>query len=168
ASIAAAGYDPPVERLPDPMQPDLVARVRVREPRRDWIPIGALDAEADRRHTNRRRFSDEPVPPADVAALVAAADAEGAVLFPVERTEHRQSTARLSQLADEIENADPAYRAELRAWTTDGAATAYPRWPSRTPMPAQATRYRSEISTRAEWAGCRPRRSRRCVNACCS
>ena len=33
--------------------------------------------------------------------------------------EHLQSTARLSQLADEIENADPAYRAELRAWTTD-------------------------------------------------
>jgi hypothetical protein len=121
ASIAAAGYDPPVERLPDPMQSDLLARMLVREPRRDWVPIGALDAEADRRHTNRRRFSDEPVPPADVAALVAAADAEGAVLFPVERTEHRQSTARLSQLADEIENADPAYRAELRAWTTDDA-----------------------------------------------
>jgi len=30
ASIAAAGYDPPVERLPDPMQPDLVARVHRR------------------------------------------------------------------------------------------------------------------------------------------
>ena len=119
ASIAAAGYDPPVERLPDPMQPDLLARVLVGEPRRDWVPVGALDDEAERRHTNRRRFSDEPVPPVAVAALVAAADAEGAVLFPVEREAHRQSTARLSQLADEIENADPAYRAELRAWTTD-------------------------------------------------
>ena len=83
------------------------------------MPIGALDEETERRHTNRRRFVDEPVPPADVAALVAAADAEGAVLFPVERDDHRLSTARLSQLADEIENTDPAYRAELRAWTTD-------------------------------------------------
>jgi hypothetical protein len=119
ASIGAAGYDPPVERLPDPMQPDLLARVLVGEPRRDWVPIGVLDEEVERRHTNRRRFSDEPVPPEDVAALVEAADAEGAVLFPVEREEHRQSTARLSQLADDIENADPAYRAELRAWTTD-------------------------------------------------
>jgi hypothetical protein len=117
--MAAAGYDPAVERRPDPMQPDLLARVLVGEPRRDWVPVGALDDEAERRHTNRRRFSDEPVPPVAVAALVAAADAEGAVLFPVEREAHRQSTARLSQLADEIENADPAYRAELRAWTTD-------------------------------------------------
>lgn len=119
ASIAAAGYDPAVERLPDAMQPDLLARVLVGEPRRGWEPIGALDDESERRHTNRRRFSDEPVAPADVAALVEAADAEGAVLFPVEREEHRQATARLSQLADEIENTDPAYRAELRAWTTD-------------------------------------------------
>jgi len=119
ASIGAAGYDPPVERLPDPMRPDLLARVLVGEPRRDWVPIGALDEEVERRHTNRRRFSDEPVWPEDVAALVEAAAAEGAVLFPIEREEHRQSTARLSQLADEIENADPAYRAELRAWTTD-------------------------------------------------
>jgi hypothetical protein len=119
ASIGAAGYDPPVYRLPDPMQPDLLARMLIGKPGRDWVPIGTLDEEAERRHTNRRRFSDEPVPPADVAALVEAADAEGAVLFPVEREEHRQSTARLSRLADEIENVDPAYRAELRAWTTD-------------------------------------------------
>ena len=119
ASMGAAGYDPQVARLPDPMQPDLLARSLIGEPRRGWVPIGALDAEAERRHTNRRRFSDEPVPPEDIAALVEAAHAEGAVLFPIEREEHRQSTARLSQLADEIETADPAYRAELRAWTTD-------------------------------------------------
>ena len=119
ASIGAAGYGPQVYRLPDPMQPDLLARMLIGKPRRDWVPIGTLDEEAERRHTNRRRFSDEPVPPEDVAAFVEAADAEGAILFPVEREEHRQSTARLSRLADEIENVDPAYRAELRAWTTD-------------------------------------------------
>jgi nitroreductase len=79
ASIAAAGYDPAVERLADPMQPALLARVLVGEPRRDWLAVGALDEEAERRHTNRRRFSDEPVPPADVAVLVEAADREGAV-----------------------------------------------------------------------------------------
>jgi hypothetical protein len=119
ASIAAAGYDSTVERSPNLMQPVLLPRVLVGEPRRSWLPIGALDEEVERRHTNRRRFSDEPVPAADVAALVEAAHAEGAVLFPVEREQHRQSTARLSQQADNIENADPAYRAELRAWTTD-------------------------------------------------
>ena len=119
ASLAAAGYDPPVERAPDPARSDLLARVLLREPPREWVPIGALDEQAERRHTNRRRFSDDLVPAADVAALVEAAAAEGAVLFPIERADHRHATARLSQLADEIENADPAYRAELRAWTTD-------------------------------------------------
>ena len=33
--------------------------------------------------------------------------------------EHRLTVARLSQRANEIENLNPAYRAELRAWTTD-------------------------------------------------
>jgi hypothetical protein len=76
---------------------------------------------------------DEPVPPADVAALVEAADAEGA--GPVSRsneTEHRQSTARLSQLADEIEKRRsglPGRAARLDDLTTHGAATAYPRRP---------------------------------------
>jgi nitroreductase len=119
ASLAAAGYDPPVERAPDPARSDLLARVLLREPPREWVPIGALDEQAERRHTNRRRFSDDLVPAADVAALVEAAAAEDAVLFPIERADHRQAAARLSQLADEIENVDPAYRAELRAWTTD-------------------------------------------------
>jgi len=50
---------------------------------------------------------------------VAAARAEGAELFPIRRPEHRAATARLSQLADRIENGQPAYRAELRRWTTD-------------------------------------------------
>jgi hypothetical protein len=119
ASLAAAGYDPPVERAPDPARSDLLARVLLREPPREWVPIGALDEQAERRHTNRRRFSDDLVPAADVAALVEAAAAEDAVLFPIERADHRHAAARLSQLADEIENVDPAYRAELRAWTTD-------------------------------------------------
>ena len=35
------------------------------------------------------------------------------------RPQDRLATARLSQQADQIENADPAYRAQLRAWTTD-------------------------------------------------
>jgi len=37
----------------------------------------------------------------------------------VARPEDRIAVATLSQKADEIENADPAYRAELRAWTSD-------------------------------------------------
>lgn len=62
---------------------------------------------------------DENVPGDVVAALVDAGNIEGADVFPIVRPEHRLAAARLSQQADRIEKVDPAYRAELRAWTTD-------------------------------------------------
>jgi hypothetical protein len=81
--------------------------------------LARLDFAIEQRHTNRRSFSDEPVPEDVVDALVRAARADCASLMPVVRSEDRIALAQLSQLADALENADPAYRAELRAWTTD-------------------------------------------------
>lgn len=116
-SIAAAGYESVVERFPDPAQPDLLARLRLLGHRGDRAPIAALDSAVDARHTNRRAFADEPTPSDVVDALVEAAADEGAVLFPITGPEHRLATERLSRQADFAENVDPAYRAELRAWT---------------------------------------------------
>ena len=169
ASMAAAGYDPAVERRPDPMQPDLLARVLVGEPRRGWVPIGALDDQAERRHTNRRRFSDEPVPPADVAALVEAADSGGR--GPVSGRTRRTSTVdRAAVAAGRRRSRTPIRPTEPSCApgppTTDGAATAYRRLRSRTLMRDPGTRYRSGTSIREEWAGCLPRRSPRCGSAC--
>jgi nitroreductase len=118
-SLAAAGLDVEVERFPDPAEPDLIARLRILGTTEAWDPISDLDVAIDKRRTNRRRFDQTPVPVPVVQALVAAAAAEATQAFPIERLEHRRTIARLSQLADRIENADPAYRAELRAWTSD-------------------------------------------------
>jgi len=117
-ALAAAGYDPIVQRFPDPARPDLLARVTLPTQAAGWVPIGDLDGVIERRRTNRRRFHDRAVPPEIVDELVEAANAEGAELVPISRPEHRLAAARLSQEADAIEQADPAYRAELRAWTT--------------------------------------------------
>jgi hypothetical protein len=117
-ALAAVGYDAKVERFPDAMRPDLLARVTLPADADDWVPIGALDTAIEQRRTNRRRFFDDRVPPQVVHELVGAANAEGADLFPITRPEHRLAAANLSQEADALENADPAYRAELRAWTT--------------------------------------------------
>lgn len=117
--LAAAGYAATVDRFPDPARPELVARLTVSGPRLDFVPIAALDPAIDRRHTNRRRFSDEPVPADVVAALVQAANQEGTEALAISGTKSRQTVARLSREADDLENADPAYRAELRAWTSD-------------------------------------------------
>jgi hypothetical protein len=117
-ALAAAGYDAKVERFPDATRPDLLARVTLPAEAAGWVPIGDLDAAIEQRRTNRRRFFDHAVPAELVHELVEAAHAEGADLFPITRPEHRLAAASLSQEADALENADPAYRAELRAWTT--------------------------------------------------
>lgn len=118
-ALAAAGYDAVVERLPDGPQSDVLARLTLPTEVGDWVSIGSLDSAIDRRRTNRRGFADEGVPPAVVDELVFAAALEGAVLVVIDGREDRLATERLSHRADQIEHADPAYLAELRAWTTD-------------------------------------------------
>ena len=121
-SIAASGLHAEVERMPDPSRPNLLARVRaVAVP----VPLGPgpdmlalLDGSIDSRRTNRRHFDHETVPSWIVDALVAAAAAEGAQLMEITRPEDRLMVAIETQRADAQENADPAYRAELRIWTT--------------------------------------------------
>jgi hypothetical protein len=118
-ALAAAGLGITVERFADPIRPDVVARI---VPSGSWPPdpvLARLEPAIDTRQTNRRRFADEPVSDDVIAVLRDAAHAEGSELFHVAGDEHRAALATLSQLADTIENADPAYRAELRRWTSD-------------------------------------------------
>ena len=63
--------------LPEPEDPDLLARVEVA----DGYPASdddrSLAAAIDRRSTHRRRFQDREVPGELIARLRAAADTEG-------------------------------------------------------------------------------------------
>jgi hypothetical protein len=117
-AVAAAGYDAVVERSPDPTERGAVALVSLPTHPVERLPLGPLDAVIELRQSNRRRFADEPVPPDVVESLVAAAAAEDAQLIEITKPEHRLAVARLSQQADRDEHANPAYRAELRAWTS--------------------------------------------------
>jgi hypothetical protein len=118
-SLAASGLTVRVERFPDPNDPDLLARLSVIGHQDPSDLVRELDAAIEYRRTNRRRFLNENVPDDLVDLLVEIAALEGAVLFPIRDREHRLVTTALSQHADRIEYSDPAYRAELRAWTTD-------------------------------------------------
>lgn len=118
-ALAAAGTGIDVERLPDPTDSTLLARITLNpsvEPEHDLV---SLDDSIDERRTNRRQFFDDPVSDEMVDLLVDAANREATDAFVVKRPEDRIAVATLSQRADSIENADPAYRAELRAWTSD-------------------------------------------------
>jgi hypothetical protein len=118
-ALAAAGYDATIERYPDPARPDLVARLTLGRQSGEPMPLAALDVMIDLRQTNRRRFASDPVPPEVVDGLIEAAAAADAQLYEIKDPEQRFSVAKLSQEADREQNANPAYRAELRAWTTD-------------------------------------------------
>jgi hypothetical protein len=116
-SMAAAGYVATVERFSDPARPTLVARLTPRKPPVDLVPIGRLHPWIDARHSNRGAFTGEVISDADVAVLVNAVHEEGVVLLPITKAEHRAATVRLTELANGLEEEDPAYRAELKAWT---------------------------------------------------
>ena len=117
-ALAAAGYNAAVMRFPDPARPDLLARITLPPEAGSGIPISRLNAAIDRRRTNRRPFFNRIVPSDVLHRLGEAAQEEAAELFAISRPEHRLAAARLSRQADAIELTDPAYRAELRAWTT--------------------------------------------------
>jgi hypothetical protein len=119
-SLAAAGLDARVERLPDPAHANLLARITAVDRLGGQVDsISFLEPAIELRQTNRRQFSDDKVPVELLDSLVAAASAEHSDLLVVAREDDRLALTVLSQRADAIQNTDPAYRAELRAWTTD-------------------------------------------------
>jgi nitroreductase len=107
-----------IDRLPDPAKPDLLARLTLDDKPAAWTPLVRLDPAIQRRHTNRRDFFNQDVPPDVIYELTTAADQEEASLVQIVMPEHKMIAAQLSQEAEVIQNADPRYRAELEAWTT--------------------------------------------------
>ena len=114
-AATVAGRRPVVRLIPDPVQPLLLATVRLAGPCQPQQQEIELHATIAARRTNRSPFSPRLVPPGIRAELAEAAQIEGAVLhFP-----DRQEASRLLRLAQDAERdllADPAYRAELARW----------------------------------------------------
>ncbi len=117
-SLAATGYSATVQRFHAEGWPDLLAEITSSD-EQDRTGLASLDPVLGLRRTNRREFTADLVPDELIERLVDAATREGARLFAVRTAEHRHAVATLSQRADTIQNADPAYRAELRAWVRE-------------------------------------------------
>jgi nitroreductase len=118
-SLAADNVGVTVTRNPDLSRSDLLATLAVDDASVEDPEIAALDHVLELRQTNRRRFADDDVPESLLEHLEAAATAEGASLHVIRHPDQRVAVAALSQHADRIEHLNPAYRAELRAWTTE-------------------------------------------------
>jgi nitroreductase len=118
ARVGLAERTVQVDRLPDPAKPDLLARLTMLDEPAPWTPLVRLDPMIERRHTNRRDFFDEEVPPDVIYELTTAAEQEDASLVQIVKPEHKVVAAQLSREAEAIQAADPRYQAELEAWTT--------------------------------------------------
>jgi hypothetical protein len=82
---------------------------------------------AERRHTERRPFRPEPVPPELVDELVAGATDEGVYAYAVRRPDAQLDLAVAFSWADRVETEDPAYRAELARWVPEYKPRGCPR-----------------------------------------
>jgi hypothetical protein len=117
-SLAASGAGVITRPMPDVQRPEVVATLTV-DPQLPADPaLAALDEAMRHRQTNRRQFTDSAVPADVMGRLLAAAQAEAAIVRSIDSADGRLALAQLSQRADAMQLADAAYRAELRAWTT--------------------------------------------------
>jgi nitroreductase len=115
-ALAHLGRSAEVTLLPEPADPDLLARVRVRGRRSPEVEEERLFEAVDKRRTNRRPFSSGLLPSNTVLlALEAAARVEGARLVPI-GGETRGRVAELVAVADRRQFADRRFRRELAAW----------------------------------------------------
>ncbi|GAA3337450.1 NAD(P)H nitroreductase [Amorphoplanes nipponensis] len=126
-ALAAAGWTTTVERLPDPDQPDLMARLRLGRSGPVDPEARVLAAAIPRRRTDRRAFGPREVPAATLDRLRRVVEREGAGLH-VLREDQTAMLAVSTDLAATAELDDPDYRAELHEWThrPDGSGDGVP------------------------------------------
>lgn len=118
-ALAGDGRDAVVAELPDPNEPGLLARIAVGARADRWLPLSALDSWIPARRSNRRQYYDDPVPGELSYTLAQAAAAEAAQLIELTALPDRRLVGELSRRAEIQQLLIPAYRAEIRAWTTD-------------------------------------------------
>lgn len=128
-AFADLGWVPDVLLSPDHGTPDLLARVVAVRPRPATPDESSLFAAIPRRHSNRYPFLDTAVPVDVRAQLIGAARAEGGWLDLILGPVALAMVTEFVRAADRILLNDPAYRAELAAWTRadDGSPDGVPR-----------------------------------------
>jgi len=115
-ALAAAGWTATVDRLPDPTQPRLLARVRLGHEVPPDPEAQRMASAARRRRTDRRAFGAHPVSEATLTRLRRFVEYEGAYLHVVPQ-DQVPMLAISSERAAGAEHDDPAYLAELERWT---------------------------------------------------
>ncbi|GAA2865086.1 NAD(P)H nitroreductase [Pseudonocardia halophobica] len=115
-ALAGLGVAVEVDVLPDPENSGHLATVRVVDGPPDRS-AAALFGQIARRHTDRRRYSAEPVPAARLTGLVDRARGFGVFAHPVTDPRVLQRMNEVLRFAAREQRHEPGYLAELLIWT---------------------------------------------------
>jgi hypothetical protein len=128
-ALHGIGRSTEVELLPDPTDPDLLARITTRPSNSlpDPDEWALLHATRDR-HTHRSPFADGRLSKPLLVDLSSAAERQGGHVRFVEVSGERRMLADLVAEATNRLEADPDYRSEMLAWTgrDEGASDGLP------------------------------------------
>jgi hypothetical protein len=115
-ALAANGTPATVALRPDTRDPLLMARLTRAADRPPTYAEQDLYAAVERRHSNRRPFWPQPVPPELRSRLLDAARAENAWLDLLVGSTALSGFAQLARSADRVLRRNPHYQSELYSW----------------------------------------------------
>ncbi|MEU8075300.1 nitroreductase [Catellatospora citrea] len=116
-ALAAMGLAARVQLLPDPTDPDLLARLTPTAAWQTTPAEEALFAAVERRFSHREPFYPAPVPVHARVQIIDAAHAEGAWAEILNGPAEIEVISEIVRAADAALSADSVYQGELRAWT---------------------------------------------------
>ena len=127
-ALRAAGFSAEAELLPDAGDEDHLATVRVTGTQEASDDDRALAAAIQERHTERAAFEPRALPAGLVDRLQHDAAGYGVWVKPITESEEEVATVLLVSRAEELEQGEPAYLAELEQWlrTDPGAPDGVP------------------------------------------
>lgn len=115
-AAASAGLHVQVRLLPEPEEPDLLARMSLSGQSNVCADDAELADFIETRRTYRKRFAPREVSASALDQLIEATRQEGARLVPLLTDEVRQKTAALVAEGDAVQWANSSWRRELAAW----------------------------------------------------
>jgi nitroreductase len=121
-ALAVAGQPMRVQWRPDPTERHLVATLRPEPPQPPTPWQERLFRAIPNRHSNRRPFRSQPVPPEARIAMMQAAAGEGSWLELVVGRIPVAAVGAITHAADRVLQRNPAYATELASWTRRAGA----------------------------------------------
>ena len=148
----ALGLTATADLVPLPDDETLLARIELTPGRPPGDALDVLRA-IDERRTDRRRFTSWPIPDSRLVHLAKAASGWGARAVPLTDVTARFRAEQLLERAMELQNMDPRFAEEQRAWTgrssADGMPVANAVPPVRSRRPTRANRFASDSEAQA-------------------